>query len=126
MNALRLGLIAWALLALLQPAWYLFLAPPANGEDWLAVALALPALLLPLLAFRRGPRRMLLWVSIASLFYFAHGIVAAYSEPSARLPALIEVALCVLLIGVLSAIVRHDKAVQKSARLSREGGNPVE
>lgn len=109
MSAIRLGMIAWALLALLQLAWYLWLAPPLNGEAGLALALALPALVLPLLAFRRGPRRMLLWVGIASLFYFAHGVVAAYAEPSARLPALLEVALCVLLIGVLWAVVRQDR-----------------
>lgn len=102
--------MAWALLVLLQMAWYLWLAPPVNGQGGLALALALPALLLPLLAFRRGPRRMLLWVGIASLFYFAHGVVAAYSEPSVRLPALIEVALCVLLIGVLWAVVREDRS----------------
>lgn len=109
MSAIRLGMMAWALLVLLQIAWYLWLAPPANGQGGLALALALPALLLPLLAFRRGPRRMLLWVGIASLFYFAHGVVAAYSEPSVRLPALTEVALCVLLIGVLWAVVREDR-----------------
>lgn len=110
MSAIRLGKMAWALLVLLQMAWYLWLAPPVNGQGGLALALALPALLLPLLAFRRGPRRMLLWVGIASLFYFAHGVVAAYSEPSVRLPALIEVALCVLLIGVLWAVVREDRS----------------
>lgn len=109
MSAIRLGLLAWASLVLLQLAWYLWLAPPLNGQSGLALALALPALLLPLLAFRRGPRRMLLWVGIASLFYFAHGVVAAYSEPNARLPALIEVALCVFLIGVLWAVVREDR-----------------
>ena len=109
MNPIRLGLLAWALLVLLQLAWYLWLAPPMNGQGGLALTLALPALLLPLLAFRRGPRRMLLWVGIASLLYFAHGIVAAYSEPSARLPASIEVMLCVLLIGVLWGIVRNDR-----------------
>ena len=114
MNAIRLGLIAWALLILLQLSWYLWLAPPLNGQGGLALALALPALLLPLLAFWRGPRRMLLWVGIASLFYFAHGVVAAYSEPTARIPALIEVALCLLLIGVLWAVVRHDRNTQPS------------
>lgn len=112
MSAIRLGLIAWALLVLLQLAWYLWLAPPLNGQSGLALALALPPLLLPLLAFRRGALRMLVWVGIASLFYFAHGVVAAYSEPSARLPALIEVALCVLLTGVLWAIVREGRTAR--------------
>ena len=120
MSAIRLGLISWALLVVLQLAWYLWLAPPLNGQSGLALALALPALLLPLLAYRRGALRMLVWVGIASLFYFAHGVVAAYSEPSARVPALIEVALCVLLTGVLWAIVRQGRTASRIRQSSED------
>ena len=118
MSTVRFGLLTWAALVVLQLAWYLWLAPPQNGQSGLALALALPALLLPLLAYRRGARRMLLWVGIVSLFYFAHGIVAAYSEPTARVPAILEALLCVLLIGVLGVIARRDKAMR------RPGGKP--
>ncbi|HEY0180218.1 MAG TPA: DUF2069 domain-containing protein [Dokdonella sp.] len=92
---------AWALLVLLQPAWYLWLAPPANGRPSVALALTLPPLLLPLLALRTGANRALLWAGVVALFYFCHGVVAAWASPPARLPALAEAALCAALIGSL-------------------------
>lgn len=107
MKALRLGFIAWVALVLLQVAWYLWLAPPANAHAELALLLVLPPLLLPLLALRTGPRRALLWVGIIALFYFCHGIVAAWVIPAARLPALLEVLFCVALIGALGVDARR-------------------
>lgn len=110
MTALRTGLGAWAALVLLQFAWYLWLAPPANASPALALALTLPPLLLPLLALHTGPRRALLWVGIVALFYFCHGVVAAWVIPSTRLPALAEVLLCVVVIGALGADARRGPA----------------
>ena len=109
MNTVAVGFAAWAGLILLQPLWYLWLAPPANGQAGLALALTLPPLLLPLLAVRRGPRRMLLWIGIVSLGYFSHGVVAAWANPAARLPALVEVVLCVVLVFSLGAIARAGR-----------------
>ena len=99
MTARQVAFTAWAALVLLQPAWYFLLAPPAGGSAGLALALTVPPLLLPLTALRGGARRALLWIGIVALFYFCHGIVAAWVVPSARLPALIEAALCVVLIA---------------------------
>lgn len=106
MGALRTGLTAWAALVLLQLAWYLWLAPPATASPALALALTLPPLLLPLLALRSGARRALLWVGILALFYFCHGVVAAWAIPATRLPALAEALLCVVVIGALGADAR--------------------
>lgn len=100
MTPQRLGFGAWALLVLLQPLWYFWLAPPANGKPLFALLLTLPPLLLPLLALAR-PRRALLWVGILGLFYFCHGVVAAWAVPNARVPALVEVLLCLALIGAI-------------------------
>ena len=99
MSARAIAFAAWAALVLLQPLWYLLLAPPAGGSPWLALALTLPPLLLPLTALRNGTRRSLLWIGIVALFYFCHGIVAAWVVPPARVPALVEAALCVILIA---------------------------
>lgn len=109
MNAERVALAAWAALIALQPAWYLWLAPPAGGPAWFALALTLPPLLLPLLALRRSVGRALLWTGIVALFYFCHGIVAAWVVPAARLPALLEVGACLVLIGAIGARTRARK-----------------
>ena len=102
----RLGLLAWAALTVLQPVWHAWLFPPAPSALWLVLALTTVPLLLPLLALR-NVRRALLWVGILSLFYFSHGVAEAWSSPSERWLALLEVALTVLLIGLLGAGVRR-------------------
>ncbi|MFZ1839496.1 MAG: DUF2069 domain-containing protein [Dokdonella sp.] len=86
-----------------------------HGRKWFTsavigeMALTLPPLLLPLLALRSGAKRALLWIGIVSLGYFCHGVVAAWAIASMRWPAVIEVALCVLLIGTLGWITRSAK-----------------
>ena len=105
----RIGVAAWIALVVLQFAWYLVIAPPATGSPWLALALTLPALLLPLLALRTGVARVLFWVATVALFYFCHGVVAAWTSPAARVPAIIESVLCVVSILAIGAIGRRDK-----------------
>ncbi|MCQ4164514.1 DUF2069 domain-containing protein [Tahibacter harae] len=101
MNPRKLALAAWAGLILLHLAWHGWLAPPQNGSSGLAIALTAGPLLLPLLALRRSLARALLWVGILGLFYFCHGVIAAWGEPRARGPALVEIVLCLVLIGAL-------------------------
>ena len=113
MSPERVGTAAWIALVALQLAWYLVIAPPVGGSPWIALALTLPALLLPLFALRSGLRRALLWMGIVALFYFCHGVVAAWIAPAARVPALIECALCVLLIATLGWSVQGDRARRK-------------
>ena len=102
----RLGLLAWAALTALQPVWHAWLFPAAPSALWLVLAFTTVPLLLPLLALR-DVRRALLWVGILSLFYFSHGVAEAWSSRSERWLALLEVALTVLLIGLLGAGVRQ-------------------
>jgi uncharacterized membrane protein len=109
MTPARFGVAAWLALIVLQVVWYGWLAPPANGNSGLALALTLPPLLLPLFALRKGLNRALLWIGIISLGYFCHGIVASWAEPSVRWLAIVEVVVCLVLIGALASIVRSAK-----------------
>jgi uncharacterized membrane protein len=110
MTAERIGTMAWGLLIALQFAWYLVLAPPIAGSAWLALAIALPLLFVPLLAHEGGWRRVLFWCGVVALFYFCHGVVAArVGGPAARVPAILEALLCVVLIGTVGWIGRRDK-----------------
>ena len=102
----RVGLLAWAALVALQLAWHGWLAPPQSMPLWLLLTLTVLPLLLPLLAIR-DVRRALLWVGTLSLFYFCHGVAEAWSAPAERWLALVEVALAVLLIGLLGTGVRR-------------------
>ena len=99
MTAERVGAAAWIALVALQFAWYLVMDPPTAGSPWLALALTIPPWLLPLAALGRGIRRALFWAGVVALVFFCHGIVAAWTTPAARVPAMLESVLCALLIG---------------------------
>lgn len=99
---------AWAGLALLQPLWHLWLAPAAHGETGPTLLLSLIPLALPLFALRR-PARAVLWAGIVALFYFSHGVAELWSVPAERLPAALETAFSLLLIGALGAGVQRRK-----------------
>jgi uncharacterized membrane protein len=102
----RIGLVAWALLVVLQLAWHAWLVPPQSMPITLALAIAVVPLLLPLFALR-DVRRALLWVGILSLFYFCHGVSEAWSAPGERWLAIAEIVLTVLLIAALGAGVKR-------------------
>jgi uncharacterized membrane protein len=102
----RAGLVAWALLTVLQLAWHGWLFPAQQLPVALVLAITVIPLLLPLLAIR-DVRRALLWVGILSLFYFCHGVSEAWSAPGERVLALVEIVLTLSLIGALGWGVRH-------------------
>ncbi|WEN16374.1 DUF2069 domain-containing protein [Rhodanobacter sp. AS-Z3] len=102
----RIGLIAWALLIVLQFAWHAWLVPPQQMPMSLLLGITVVPLLLPLFAIR-DVRRALLWVGILSLFYFCHGVSEAWSSPTERWLGVAEIVLTVLLIGVLGAGVKR-------------------
>lgn len=103
----RTGLFAWAGLLLVQVLWYT-LYTPVSIPAWVAFALTVPPLLLPLLSLP-NVARALLWVGILALFYFCHGVSEAWSSTGDRWLAFIEIALTLLLIGSLGAGVRRRR-----------------
>ena len=111
----RIGLVAWALLVVLQLAWHAWLVPPQHMPMALLLAITVVPLLLPLLALR-DVRRALLWVGILSLFYFSHGVSEAWSSAGERWLAVAEIVLTVLLIAALGAGVKRRKPAPPSAR----------
>ncbi|HEY8586631.1 MAG TPA: DUF2069 domain-containing protein [Rhodanobacter sp.] len=104
----RVGLVAWAALAVLQPVWHAWLFPPQTMPWWLVLTITLLPLLLPLLALR-NTRRALLWVGILSLFYFCHGVSEVWSAPDQRWLAAIEIIFTLALIATLGAGVRRKQ-----------------
>lgn len=103
----KTGLAAWAALLIVQVLWYA-LYPPVSIPTWVALALTVPPLLLPMLSLP-NVTRALLWVGILALFYFCHGVSEAWSSTSDRWLAVIEIALTLLLIGTLGAGVQRRR-----------------
>jgi len=107
----RIGFSTWMAMIALECAWYAWLFPPQHMPLWVALAIAVVPLLLPLLALR-NMQRALLWVGILSLFYFCHGIAESWSSAQERWLALLEVLLTLVLIGTLGAGVKRKPAAK--------------
>ena len=92
-----IALLVLALLAL-QPAWYLWLAPPTVlPPPFAAVAMSMPLLPVVLLLVLRRPSAGF-WAGLAALFYFSHGVMEAWASPEVRALALVEATLSVMLV----------------------------
>ena len=111
----RVGLVAWALLVVLQLAWHAWLVPPQSMPMALLLSITVVPLLLPLLALR-DVRRALLWVGILSLFYFCHGVSEAWGSAGERWLAIAEIVLTVLLIAALGAGVKRRPSATSPMR----------
>ncbi len=106
----RIGLAAWAALALLQIVWHAWLLPPAQMPISVALLFALLPLAVPLL-YWRTPARALLVAGMICLFYFCHGVAEAYAAPRERVFAIIEIVLAVV---VILACARMPKRRRKA------------
>jgi uncharacterized membrane protein len=98
MNARRFTALAMLALALLAPLWHFAIAPPQHFPAWLATALQLAPLIPGLALFALRHRTATFWSGVGALFAFCHGVMEAYGSPTARLPALIEAALAVVVV----------------------------
>lgn len=101
MSARALALVAFWALLLLVIAWHGWWLPPTDAPRWLPlVVFALP-LLLPAIGLLRQRPSALFWAATISLLHFCHGISELWSDVAARMPAALEVALSLALIGAV-------------------------
>lgn len=96
----RLGFAAWIAQALLQVLWHAWLLPPQRMPIAAALVIGLLPLALPLLYWRTPPKALIA-AGMVSLFYFCHGVAEAWTSPSERILASVEIALALVLIGSL-------------------------
>jgi uncharacterized membrane protein len=103
MNKIRLSYITavsgyFGLIVLLL-AWLGWLSPPATLPISVAMFLMLVPLLFPLRGILHGRPYTFAWASFLAMFYFIHGVVEAYSTPTDRWLALLEVVLSIAFYG---------------------------
>jgi uncharacterized membrane protein len=90
---LRLALLA---LVLLYGLWF------GRTGQWVALGVfALPPLLLALGLPRHGARAGF-WAGVLALLWFSHGVMVAWTRAPERLPALVEVALALVVVFAAS------------------------
>lgn len=98
MSVARLGETCFWLLLALQPAWYLWLAPPTSMPSLLAVGLASLPLLPPAIGLLLRRPNALFWGGLLSLLHFCHGVTELWSNPGVRWLAGAETALATALV----------------------------
>lgn len=92
-------LLAFALLALsaLYAFWFL-----RGGETVAACVFGLPPLLLAFGALRANAARAAFWAGLLALLWFSHGVMIAWSSPSQRGLAWIEIVLALAIVALAS------------------------
>lgn len=114
MNAIqrmqKVALVGYFGLWPLLIAWYAWLAPSTHFSVTMALGFLLTPLVFPLPGLLRGSTYTYAWSSFVSMLYFIHGVGEAYSEPSQRVYALLEILLsCMWFFGAIF-FVRNSKA----------------
>lgn len=104
---LRVGMLALLALLLLQIIWHAWLLPPAPSRLLPTLSLALLPLLPGLWTCLADLRRGVLIGGIVCLFYFCHGVGAAFGDAAARWLGLGEIALTLVVIAALGWDARH-------------------
>ena len=112
-NILHAGIAALAALLALQILWHGWLFPPPPAQRWPTLALSVLPLVPGLWIAARNLRRGVLVGGIVSLFYFCHGISAAWGDPSMRALACVEIVLTLIVIAALGWDARHYKRPSK-------------
>ncbi len=92
-----------AALILLHLLWHAWLQDLPDALVVPITALFLLPLLACALGLWRNPRHAAVWIGLVILIYFCHGVTEAWSNPSVRPLALIEVALTIAYIAILGA-----------------------
>ncbi|MDX1459512.1 MAG: DUF2069 domain-containing protein [Xanthomonadales bacterium] len=101
---------AWWSLLTWQVIWHALLPPPMGSQSPpLALGLAVPLLLLTRPALRSDSRGRF-WAMFLVMAYFMGGVTEAWSNPSQRIGALVQVGLCCAWFALMGRISRRPKA----------------
>jgi uncharacterized membrane protein len=108
MSWVHLSWCRWSLLGLvvLQPIWFGWLQQPLHLPASLVVAAALIPLLIVLPGVWKLRVRPLVIAGFMLLLYFSFGVMEAWANPGARIPALVQVFLIILYFVALPTVRR--------------------
>ncbi len=79
----------------------------------LMLLICITPLLLPLRGLLRGNLKSSAWAAYVSLIYFIHGTLEAYSDPTVRLYAVLEIIFSLMLFFGATFYVRYSGKQQK-------------
>ena len=113
-----LAIALFIALCLLQPVWYLWLAPPTLLAPWLALTLmGLPLLPVAVLLALRRPSA-LFWAGVVSLLYFCHGVMEGWTVAATRGLGIAEALIAFALVCAVGADGWQKRKAARAAHAS--------
>ncbi|NDY94927.1 DUF2069 domain-containing protein [Wenzhouxiangella limi] len=106
---IRLSWCRWSLVGLLvlQLAWFSWLGPPTGSARIVVLILAAGPLAFALpFAWSLRPRPLVV-TGLLLLIYFSFAVMEAWASPTARVPALLQIALILAFFTALATIRRQ-------------------
>ena len=94
-------------LFILLMLWNTVLSSSSRIPVALMLIISITPLLLPLRGLLHGHLKSIAWAAYISLIYFIHGTLEAYSDPSVRLYAVLEIIFSLLLFFGATFYVRY-------------------
>lgn len=120
-----LSIGSYSALLLLLVLWFSWLAPPEVLPRSMVLLIMTVPLLFPLRGLLYGRPFTFAWTSFLALFYFIHGVTEAYSDPSVRFLASLEIVFSTLLYTSTMLYARYRgkqiKAEQAQAADAQKG-----
>ena len=118
--ARRIAIALFVALCLVQPAWYLWLAPPSMLPGWMAITLALLPLAPVALLLALGRPSALFWAGVVSLLYFCHGVMEGWTVAATRGLGIVEALIAFALVCAVGADgLQRRRAAKAAAARSR-------
>jgi uncharacterized membrane protein len=101
--------LAYFGLLILQLVWHALLPAPFGAESWWLALIATGSLLIPFKGIIKGNIRSMIWGGYLLVFFLVIGIVEAWSNPTQRLPALLQIMLVTLCIYSILRFSREKR-----------------
>lgn len=116
MKAPLAAMLCYVAIFALQPIWHGLLPAPMGNQSLALTLLSTSPLLIPLGRILLLQVRSMIWGGYLVVLYFVVGVMEAWSNPSQRIPALLQVGLALLYVLLLVNMTRPvpDKAERRS------------
>ena len=107
MNSERIVILSYLAVLALQVVWHALLPEPLGKQNWILAAVALFPLLFPLAGILAKRGRSMTWGAYLLVLYFIIAIMEIWSNPSERIPAIVQL---ILTVSYFTALVQLTRA----------------
>jgi uncharacterized membrane protein len=103
------AMLCYVAILFLQPIWHGLLPVPLGNQSLALTLLSTSPLVIPLGGILRRQVRSMIWGGYLVVLYFIAGVMEAWSNPTQRVLALLQVGLALLYVLLLVNITRQPR-----------------